>query len=72
MVYPDANRHSGSHPPLTEASIDNLTGWDSHVCIHSNRVLAKDLKAAHAVGADVCLPKPMSRTHLLRQLDDPS
>ena len=38
------------------------------VCIHSNRSLPEDYKKAIENGADAVLPKPMSRSHLLKIL----
>ncbi len=43
-------------------------GLAGFVCIHSNRISASDSKTAIALGADAFLPKPMSRTHLLKLL----
>ncbi len=37
-------------------------------CIHTNRVLLGDNKKAMECGADVFLPKPMARSHLLKLL----
>lgn len=36
------------------------------VAVHSNHVLPEDFRSAAAAGADACLPKPMSKAHLLR------
>ena len=38
----------------------------SFLCVHSNRLLATDYKRALEAGADAFLPKPMSRSNLLR------
>jgi signal transduction histidine kinase/CheY-like chemotaxis protein len=43
-----------------------LGGFKGVVCIHSNRSLPKDYKAAIEAGADAVLPKPMSRPHFLK------
>ncbi len=42
--------------------------FSGHICVHSNRFLATDTKAANAAGADTVLPKPMSRMHFLKLL----
>jgi CheY-like chemotaxis protein len=41
-------------------------GIQSLACMHTNRVLLSDNKTALACGADVLLPKPAMRTHLLK------
>ena len=41
-------------------------GFSALACIHTNRVLLGDNKKAMECGADVFLPKPMSRSHLLK------
>jgi signal transduction histidine kinase len=42
------------------------TGYSGIICIHSNRTLPQDFKQALESGADIVLPKPMSRAHLLK------
>ena len=41
-------------------------GVTATICIHSNRNLPSDFKTAIEVGADSFMPKPMTRTHLLK------
>lgn len=43
-------------------------GFQGLVCVHSNRLSARDNKAAVAAGADIILPKPMGRSHLIKLL----
>lgn len=43
-------------------------GFRNRICIHSNRTLAEDFLTAVEAGADMVLPKPMSRVHLLQFL----
>lgn len=41
-------------------------GASPHICVHSNRSLAADYRAATDAGADAFLPKPMPRVLLLQ------
>jgi signal transduction histidine kinase/CheY-like chemotaxis protein len=41
---------------------------DTFVCIHTNRVMAADNRAALDAGANAFLPKPLSEVHLLKLL----
>lgn len=43
-------------------------GLESLVCVHSNRIVVADHKAASQAGADAFLPKPMAKAQLLRLL----
>jgi signal transduction histidine kinase/DNA-binding NarL/FixJ family response regulator len=43
-------------------------GFAGHICVHSNRFLSGDNKAALAAGADTVLPKPLGRAHFLKLL----
>ena len=43
-------------------------GMTSFVCIHTNRVLSADNRAALEAGADAFLPKPLSEQHFLKLL----
>lgn len=45
-------------------------GLRSVIYIHSNRSVPQDYRHAIEVGADAFLPKPMSRPHLVRLLDE--
>ncbi len=45
-----------------------LKGFKGKICIHSNRFLMHDTKVAIDAGADTVLPKPLSRSHLLKLL----
>lgn len=42
------------------------SGFKGRICVHSNRFLFDDQKAATDAGADSVLPKPMSRSHLFK------
>ena len=44
------------------------SGFDGHICVHSNRFLDDDVNKAVAAGANFTIPKPLSRTHLLKLL----
>jgi CheY-like chemotaxis protein len=41
-------------------------GFTGLICIHSNRMVAKDHRAAFEKGADAFIPKPMARAQLLK------
>jgi CheY-like chemotaxis protein len=41
-------------------------GYTGAICIHSNRCLPSDFKRAMDLGAQSYLPKPMTRSHLLK------
>lgn len=41
-------------------------GYKGRICVHSNRFLFEDQRIATEAGADSVLPKPMSRTHLIK------
>ena len=41
-------------------------GMKALACIHTNRILLDDNKRAIDAGADIFLPKPMARSHLLK------
>jgi len=43
-----------------------LRGVAALICVHSNRIIARDHKTAATAGADAFLPKPMARAQLLR------
>lgn len=43
-------------------------GSDAFICIHSNRILAEDLKRAVDAGADTFLSKPMTREQMVKVL----
>ncbi len=45
-------------------------GVEAMICMHSNRSVSTDYRHAIEAGADAFLPKPMSRPHLLRLLDE--
>lgn len=45
-------------------------GYKGQICIHSNRTSAEDMQIALASGADFFFPKPMTRIHLLRILQN--
>jgi signal transduction histidine kinase/CheY-like chemotaxis protein len=40
-------------------------GFGGGICVHSNRFSAEDSRKSLSAGADLMLPKPMSRAHLL-------
>ncbi|MCA2961747.1 MAG: response regulator [Silvanigrellales bacterium] len=42
------------------------SGFAGHICVHSNRFLLGDSRAALEAGADAVLPKPMGRAHFLK------
>ena len=57
--------------PISKDGLDIVrclreSGFEGHICVHSNRFLAGDSRAALAAGADAVLPKPMGRAHLLK------
>jgi signal transduction histidine kinase/ActR/RegA family two-component response regulator len=59
--------------PDSECGLDiikNLRsiGFKGRICVHSNRFLFEEQKTALNAGADLVLPKPMSRGHLLHLL----
>jgi CheY-like chemotaxis protein len=41
-------------------------GFNGLVCVHSNRMVAEDHRAAFESGADTFIPKPMARAQLLK------
>ena len=41
-------------------------GFNGLVCVHSNRMVAEDHRAAFESGADAFIPKPMARAQLLK------
>ena len=41
-------------------------GYKGQICVHSNRFLESDNRAAMEAGANHIIPKPMTRLHLLR------
>jgi signal transduction histidine kinase/CheY-like chemotaxis protein len=44
------------------------SGDKAFICIHSNRILPEDLRRAVDAGADMFLPKPLSRSQMLKVL----
>jgi len=41
-------------------------GFEGLICVHSNRMVAEDHRAAFESGADAFIPKPMARAQLLK------
>ncbi len=64
----DLGTHSLSGFELL-AELKNLDSFGA-ICIHSNRSLPVDYKCAVELGAHAFLPKPMTRSHLLKFIVD--
>ena len=66
LVITDVDLGPGSIGGFELVAEIRKTNKDALICVHSNRTIAADLRAASEAGADVFLPKPMARAQLLR------
>ena len=65
LLILDADLGCGSLSGFELASMLRKRGFSGFICIHSNRYLFEDQKKALDFGADVFIPKPALRIHLL-------
>lgn len=66
LVVLDVDLGVGSLSGLETVKAMRERGFTGRVCIHSNRFLVDDYRAALDAGANTVLPKPMSRAHFLK------
>ncbi|MEN9808960.1 MAG: hypothetical protein RLZZ488_527 [Pseudomonadota bacterium] len=70
LIVQDIDLGVGQTDGLASIRIAREAGFKGHICVHSNRLLAGDNKAALEAGADTIIPKPMTRTHFLKIILD--
>lgn len=68
LVIEDVDLGSASKDGIEIVTMVRAKGFKGHICVHSNRFLAGDNRAALAAGADTVLPKPLGRAHFLKLL----
>lgn len=66
LVIEDVDLGPSSKDGIEIVKLLRERGFAGHICVHSNRFLAGDNKAALAAGADTVLPKPLGRAHFLK------
>jgi|GEM_PF-4782354 len=68
FVIQDLDLGKGRIDGIAATKALRLAGYAGQICIHSNRFLFEDGKVALDAGANVVLPKPLGRAHLLKLL----
>ncbi len=68
LVIEDVDLGATSRDGIEIVTMLRAKGFKGHICVHSNRFLAGDNRAALAAGADTVLPKPLGRAHFLKLL----
>jgi PAS domain S-box-containing protein len=68
LVILDVNLGDGGRNGFDVMVQIRQSGLKTYACLHTNRVLLEDNRAALESGADLFLPKPMARFHLMKLL----
>jgi signal transduction histidine kinase/DNA-binding NarL/FixJ family response regulator len=68
LVIEDVDLGATSKDGIEIVTMLRANGFKGHICVHSNRFLAGDNRAALGAGADTVLPKPLGRAHFLKLL----
>jgi DNA-binding NarL/FixJ family response regulator len=66
IIIQDIDLGSNSHNGIQIIKNLRSSNFMGKICVHSNRFLMGDQNEAILSGADLVLPKPMSRAHLLK------
>jgi signal transduction histidine kinase/DNA-binding NarL/FixJ family response regulator len=66
ILIQDIDLGATSHNGIQIIKHVRLQKFEGKICVHSNRFFMGDRNEAVLAGADLVLPKPMSRSHLLK------
>lgn len=70
LIFMDIDLNETNRNGFDAIKIIRESGYNGTICIHSNRYFREHNQAIFDCGADTYLPKPVSKIHLLKLLED--